>query len=324
MTIRVGLIGTGYAAHKRAEALTATADAELVAIAGTTSRAQSLSQAVGAKLLSWQAIAADPELDLVIIATINRLHAPIAEAALKAKKHVVVEYPLAITPSTAAGLIELAQTQERLLHVEHIELLGGLHQAMRSHLSRVGKPQYVSYRTLNPKRPAPAKWSYRLDLAGFPFVAALSRIHRLTDLFGEVSQVYCQSWFNAASAAAYYSTCLCSAQLRFASGLIAEVTYGKGENLWRYSRRVEIQGTDGSLVFDRDHGELITAQGTTEIAVAPRHGLFTRDTAAVIHHLSYDRPLYSSAAASLYSLRVADALRQSAESGQAVSLRAKP
>ncbi|MEM9907884.1 MAG: Gfo/Idh/MocA family oxidoreductase, partial [Cyanobacteria bacterium P01_D01_bin.44] len=115
-------------------------------------------------------------------------------------------------------------------------------------------------------------------------------------------------------------TCVCSAQLRFQTGLMADITYGKGEHLWNFSRRVEIQGTQGSLLFDRDQGTLTTHAGAQPISVTPRRGLFTQDTTQVLDYLTTRAPLYVSPTASLYSLTVADALRKSAETGQVIPL----
>ncbi|MEO0456575.1 MAG: Gfo/Idh/MocA family oxidoreductase [Cyanobacteria bacterium P01_A01_bin.114] len=324
MTIQVGLIGTGFAAQKRAAALSSDPRATLAAIAGSQPARQSLSDTYGAQATAWSEIIENPEIQLVMVSTMNHLHAQMVRAALMANKHVVVEYPLALDPQTAAGLIDLAARQSCLLHVEHIELLGGLHLAMRSHLSHIGSPYFLSYRTLNPKRPAPQKWSYRLDFSGFPLIAALSRIHRLTDLFGQVEHVFCQTQLRPPDAqppkGPYYGTCICSAQVQFQTGLLAHINYGKGEHIWNFSRRIEIQGTQGSLLFDRDQGTLTTAVEERPIPVAPRRGLFAKDTAQVLDYLTTGAPLYGSATASLYSLTVADALRRSAASGQVINL----
>lgn len=324
MSIRVGLVGTGYAAKVRAEAFQSDPRSHLVAVAGHEPKnTATFAQSYGAATVSdWPRLIDRTDLDLIVVSTVNALHGPIVQAALEADLAVVVEYPLCLDFGQAARLVELAAKQQQFLHVEHIELLGGLHQAMQGAIAQVGTPTYASYRTLNPQHPAPAKWTYHPALFGFPLIAALSRIHRLVNLFGPVETVSCQSRFDPATEQAepYYGTCLCSARLQFRSGLIAEVTYGKGEHLWQYSRRIEVQGSRGSLVFDRDEGQLTTATGTTPVEVAPRRGLFVQDTAAVLDALTEGSSLYVSAEESLYALKVAEAARQSASSGQTIGL----
>ena len=323
MTIRVGLVGTGYAAGARAKALRSDPRSQLLSVAGHRVE----SAAIFAKshelqvIERWQQLVADDNLDLVVVATVSSLHGEVVEAALSAGKHVVVEYPLSLDLAQAERLVELAAQQNLLLHIEHIELLGGLHKAMQSHLPKVGMPSYVSYRTLNPQHPAPMKWTYRFDLFGFPFCGALSRVHRLTNLFGRVEAVTCytQTTDNQADPT-YFESILSSARLQFQSGVVAELTYGKGENLWAYRREIEVQGRSGALVFNRDEGRLTTAEGTASIAVTPRRGLFVKDTEGVLDCLTEGEPLYVSAAESVYALSVADALRRASASGKTVKL----
>ena len=60
-----------------------------------------------------------PDIDLVVIATPNDTHAALADAALRAGKHVVVDKPFTLTLDEARALDELAQRQGRLLSVFH-------------------------------------------------------------------------------------------------------------------------------------------------------------------------------------------------------------
>ena len=318
------MIGTGYAAKARTGALETDSRARTIAVAGRDDcRSAQFAQAHGLRAMrSWQALAADDSVDLVVIATVSALHGEIAEAALKAGKHVVVEYPLSFDVMQAERLVDLAARRGLLLHVEHIELLGGLHRAMRAGLDNVGEARYVSYRTLNPQNPAPRKWTYRRALFGFAYFGALSRVQRMVNLFGAVRRVSCctqylgddefgKDWFRGV---------MSSARLEFECGVVAELTYGKGEGLWIRRRDVEIQGRRGAIAFTGNQGKLVTAEGAQIIAVEPRKGLFVKDTDAVLGHLTEGTSLYVSAAESLYALRVADALRRASESGQTVEM----
>lgn len=318
LPVRAGIVGTGFAAKRRAEALQADPRSRLVAVSGHTPEAtQEFAKNYEALALeSWQQLV-DSDLDLVVICTINRDHGAIAQAALEAGKHVVVEYPLSLNPKEAESLIALAEAKGKLLHVEHIELLGGLHQALRQALPKIGQAFYARYITITPQQPAPKRWTYHPEQFGFPFLGALSRIQRFTDLFGDVASVSCQSRFWNASE--YYTACLCTAQLRFSNDLIAEVTYGKGEVFWQGLRNFEVHGEQGTLVFEGDQGTLIRGEERTPIAVGGRRGLFGKDTGMVLDYLLEGTPLYVSTAASLYALKIAEAARQSAEQGEAIA-----
>lgn len=325
--LNVGLIGTGFVARLRAEALRHLEGARLVAIAGHTPDATAaFSQSFEATAWDhWQALVERDDIDLVLVCHVNDDHGAAAEAALQAGKHVVVEYPLALEVSQAERLVALAQAQKRLLHVEHIELLGGVHQAFAAHVDVVGTPWYSRYVTLSPKRPAPQKWTYQPQRFGFPLIGALSRIHRLTSVFGPVTRVFCQNRYDGVLTAtlpegAAYRTCWCTAQLQFASGLVAEVTYGKGEQIWATSRLLEVHGSCGSLRFEGDQGQLTTAEGDSPITVGSRRGLFAKDTQAVIEHLTTGAPLYCRVEDSLHSLKVAAAAEQSAATGDWVAV----
>jgi len=320
--VRMALVGTGFAAQRRAEALHADARARLVAVAGhTPDNTRELAQAYGARVAeSWQAAVADAEVDAIGIATVNRDHAPIARAALEAGKHVVVEYPPALDPDQAQGLVALARQRQLLLHVEHIELLGGVHQAVRRYLPEVGTPVYARYLTLVAQQRTSRPWSYSHTLFGFPLSGALSRFHRLIDLFGTVRAVSCQARYWPSADPDFYDACFCHAQLRFGSELIAEVGYGKGNAIASNCRTLELHGTQGTLVFEGSEGALIRNGDRMPIEVESRRGLFARDTTAFLDALVGQQPLYLSPERSCYALQVSDAARRSAETGQTVAL----
>ena len=320
--LKVGIVGTGYAATKRAEALQQDTRVELVAVSGNTpERTESFCQNYSVfSVSSWEELVKDSNLDLIAIANVNCDHAKIARAALLAGKHVIVEYPLGFYPTEVRELMDLAEKVGKLLHVEHIELLGGLHQTIRDYLPEIGKVFFARYFTINPQHPVKLVWTYNHQMFGFPLIAALSRIHRFTDLFGTVTDVTCQSRFWDAAQEGYYRACLCNTQLRFSSGVVGEVSYGKGDIFWKSDRIFEILGEDGTLVFDGEEGTLIKGGEKITIEVPSRKGLFAKDTTMVLDHLEQGTPLYVAPSASYYALLVADTARVAAETGKTISL----
>ena len=185
--LKVGIVGTGYAAKKRAEAVKSDERCKLIAVSGDRARSKEFSQNFEIEAVdSWQELVNLPKLDLIFICTVNQGCGAIARAAILARKHVVVEYPLDLDAKVAAEVIELAAKQQLLLHVEHIEIIGGLHQAIKEYLPQIGKVFYARYETISSQHSVGDSWKYHKAKFGFPLSAALSRIHRLTDLFGKV------------------------------------------------------------------------------------------------------------------------------------------
>jgi biliverdin reductase len=319
--LQVGIIGTGFAAARRAESLQADDRSRLLYVSGHNQASlDRFCQTHQLPALDRQELLAHPAIDLVVIASINSEHGPLVRAALDAGKHVIVEYPLASTAEEGRELVQLAEKQQKLLHVEHIELLGGLHQAQQKYLAEIGTPFQARYATVVPQRPAPQKWTFHRHLFGFPLIAALSRVHRFTNLFGPVVSVSCQNRYWDAPEEGYFLACLCEASLLFQNGLIGSITYGKGEVFGKGDRSFEINGDRGSLVFDGEEGRLIRHGEATPLEVGTRRGLFAKDTGAVLDHLFDDLPLYVTPHESLYALEVAQACYESSLSGQTVFL----
>ncbi|MBE9194308.1 Gfo/Idh/MocA family oxidoreductase [Synechocystis sp. LEGE 06083] len=317
--VRVGIVGTGYAAQRRAEVFQGDRRSRLVSFWGNSeANTAKFADTFGVSpRQSWQELVNDPEVDLVLIATINQLHGAIAEAALQVGKHVVLEYPLALTYAMGKKLQQLAQEKDKLLHVEHIELLGGVHQAIRQNLGKIGEVFYARYSTIMGQNPAPRRWTYHHQQFGFPLVAALSRISRFTDLFGTVQKVDAQCRFWPQPNPEYFRACLATAYLQFEDGLRAEVIYGKGEVFHQNERTFTLHGDRGTLIFVGETGKLIQSQTETEITVGSRRGLFKQDTEAVLDYLTTGKSLYVDLDASLSALQVADLCAQACQNTMA-------
>ncbi len=117
MSIGVGLIGYGLAGRYLHAPFLAGAGFDLKAVA--TSRFAEVSQdfPAAAVVSSASEVIGRPDVDLVVIAAPNDVHAPLATQALKAGKHVVVDKPMTITVAEADALIDTAEQAGRILSV---------------------------------------------------------------------------------------------------------------------------------------------------------------------------------------------------------------
>jgi len=112
MRYKVGVVGTGFMGRTHLEALRRLGSVEILAVAGTSlEKARHLAAAFAVDRASadYREIVNDPAIDAVHVCTPNALHFPIAEAALRAGKHVLCEKPLATSASEARKLVSLAK-----------------------------------------------------------------------------------------------------------------------------------------------------------------------------------------------------------------------
>jgi len=112
MKHKVGVVGTGFMGRTHLEALRRLGSVEIQAVADTSlERARQLAAAFGVDgaTADYREILNDPAVDAVHVCTPNAMHFPIAEAALRAGKHVLCEKPLATSASEARKLVTLAR-----------------------------------------------------------------------------------------------------------------------------------------------------------------------------------------------------------------------
>jgi predicted dehydrogenase len=69
---------------------------------------------------SYDALLADPEIDLIDVCNPTHLHPETAIAALKAGKHVLVEKAIALTPADTDRMLAAARAAGKLLMVAHV------------------------------------------------------------------------------------------------------------------------------------------------------------------------------------------------------------
>lgn len=121
-TLRIAVIGAGYWGPNLARNFQASDRWRLAAICDLDrERAESLARRLGDVPVETDldAVLADPEIDAVAVATPARTHHPIAVAAIRAGKHVVVEKPLADSREHAQEMVDEARLHGVVLMADH-------------------------------------------------------------------------------------------------------------------------------------------------------------------------------------------------------------
>jgi len=119
--LRVGVAGLGRAFTLMLPTLTADPRVELVAAADPRAEATvRFAREFGGRVYrTVEAMCADPEVDVVYVATPHQLHADHVEAAAAAGKHVLVEKPMAITLDECRRMIAASERANVRLVVGH-------------------------------------------------------------------------------------------------------------------------------------------------------------------------------------------------------------
>jgi predicted dehydrogenase len=118
----VAIIGYGYWGPNLARCFAETDGCRVEAIVDASPAAltRAAKRYPYAKMLTdWREALADPAVDAVAVATPVRTHFEIAEAALKASRHVLVEKPMTETSEQGQRLMEVADRCGRTLMVDH-------------------------------------------------------------------------------------------------------------------------------------------------------------------------------------------------------------
>ena len=110
--IRWGILATGWIADQLAEAIISQPDADCLAVG---SRSQESADKFGDKwniprrYPTYEALAADPDVDVIYIATPHNLHYENMKLCLNAGKHVLCEKPLTVNAAQAQECLDLAK-----------------------------------------------------------------------------------------------------------------------------------------------------------------------------------------------------------------------
>ncbi len=152
--IRVALVGAGNIARwMHIPALKKTSGVRLRAVYSASGvRSKGYATRFGAEFCTtdYDEILNDPQIDMVLIATRNHLHARQALAALRAGKHVFVEKPMALTIEECRELEAAVEESGKHLTIGFNRRFAPYYYPLRKHLKGRSSPGVISCRVNSP------------------------------------------------------------------------------------------------------------------------------------------------------------------------------
>lgn len=169
--VRWGILGTGAIAEKFATGLQSLPDARLAAVGSrAAATAEAFADRFGAPRRhgSYAALAADPEVDIVYVATPHPMHHTAARLCLEAGKPVLVEKPFAVNAGQAKEVIALARERDLFLMeamwTRFLPLMGRLRALVAE--GAIGQPRMLAADFGFRMTPDPAHRLFAPELAG--------------------------------------------------------------------------------------------------------------------------------------------------------------
>ncbi len=171
-SLRVGVVGLGWAGQQHLAAYDAHPDTTIVALAGLEDGPRAkLAAKYGIEhaVAGWKDLLKVQGLDAVSVCVPTFLHAPIAIAALKGGLHVLSEKPIALDGAEAQRMVKAARKADRVLDVAFNHRQRGDIQKLKALIDegRLGRPYYAKAWWLRRTGiPTVGSWFTRRELAG--------------------------------------------------------------------------------------------------------------------------------------------------------------
>ncbi len=165
--VRAGVVGVGFIGLAHVEALRRLG-VDVAGVVGSSperTRAKAESSNLPKVYDSVEALAADPSIDVVHIASPNHVHAEQVRIVLDAGKHVVCEKPLALTSEDTADLVDRAAASG-LVHAVcfNIRFYPNCHQAHAMVANGdIGTPTLITGSYLQDWLLLETDWNWRLE-----------------------------------------------------------------------------------------------------------------------------------------------------------------
>lgn len=320
---RWGLLSTAAINDAILEGIRRSNEAEVVAVSSRDpARAEAYARERGIDHAhgSYEAMLADPDVDVVYVALPNALHVEWAIRALEAGKHVLSEKPLAVDPGEVERAFDAADRVGRLLmegfmwrHQPQAKMLAEL-----AHDGTIGEVRLVRAQfSFTLTRPDDVRWLAELGGGALLDVGCYC-VNALRLVAGEPASVFAQQVLAPGGADSRFS-----ATLAFESGALGHFDCGFDVPM---RREVEVVGSDGVLflepAFGSDEGVLRLRRG---------RGDFERIDLPATHRYQLEVDNFSRASRSeepplldrtesVGQARALEALLRSAETDRPVSL----
>ena len=268
--IKIGIIGSGGMARHHLTRFAAMEDADLVAIASRNEQTGTQLAAAhkAAFIPEWGYLIEREDIDGIVICTHNDSHGEIALAALRADKHVFVEYPLASDVSEGETALKLAEKRGRVLRVSHPEAVSNTHKALKQKIGELGDLLLTSFVRLTPGRGARPEILFNLPVSGTPAHFFIYHIYPIVDFFGGATSVKKRAVYEGLREDGRYDRFVNTLTVEFKQGGIGQWTWAGGVAINAAEEHERYVLTEGTISDAGGEWHRTTPAGVTPLSIS--------------------------------------------------------
>lgn len=312
--LRVGVVGVGHFGRLHALKASQHDEEELIGVYDVDARrAQSIAKDVGCRAFEDYDTLLE-QTDAVIIASPADTHYSLGCRALRKKRHVLVEKPIAATLQEGRELADLAHQCGCILQVGHLLRYSAEHHAITQ---RITHPVYIEATRIAPFKQRGTDVSVVLDL----MIHDLDLVLAIVD-----SPIKSIDALGAAISSAHDD--IANARVRFKNGCVATITASRVS--LKTERRMRLFAQDGYLsanfmtrelaFINRSHGFPLPGTGgfSREAITWKDHDNLMAEHDAFVASCIYRKPVLVDAQAGLRALDAALKVGEEISSSQAI------
>ena len=267
--IKIGIIGSGGMARHHLTRFTSMEAAEIVAIASRNAETGTpLAKAHEAVFMpEWNCLVEREDIDGVVICSHNDSHGEMTLAALRADKHVFVEYPLASDVGEGEAALRLAEARGRVLRVSHPEAVSNTHKALKEKIGELGDLLLTSFVRLTPGRGARPEILFNLPVSGTPAHFFIYHIYPIVDFFGGAASVKRNAVYEGLRENGQYDGFVNTLTVEFRRGGIGQWTWAGGIAINAAEEHERYVLTEGTISDAGGEWHCTTPSGVTPLSI---------------------------------------------------------
>ena len=176
-----------------------------------------------------------------------------------------MEYPLARSIDAGEAVVETAQSNRRVLRINHSETVSNSHRAIKQKVQELGDLLLTTFLRLTPGRGVRPEILFNLPVSGPPAHFFVYHIYPIIDLFGGVRSVEGSAVYEGLTDQGNYNRFVNTVNVEFRNSGVGSWVWAGGVEIQESEQHARYVLTGGTISDSGDRWHCSTGAGVEEI-----------------------------------------------------------